>query len=80
MSVHDGAASLVRSDALLACPFCGCADVRMYDRNGEYDVICPNCQCRTGTSTSRVEVTTAWNSRANSVICSTQPKEIHNAR
>lgn len=24
MSEHDGAASLVRSDALLACPFCGC--------------------------------------------------------
>jgi uncharacterized Zn finger protein (UPF0148 family) len=63
MDTNDGAASLVRSDALLACPFCGCADVRMYDRNGEYDVICPDCQCRTGTSPSWVEVTEAWNRR-----------------
>jgi Lar family restriction alleviation protein len=72
MSDHNGAASLVRSDALLACPFCGCADVRMCDRKGEYDVICPDCQCRTGTSPSRGEVTEAWNRRHANVTNQTR--------
>jgi len=69
MSEHDGAASLVRSDALLVCPFCGEVP-RFYENKTYRRVRCENRSC--GIFRKGMQYRT-WNTRhTNSPICATR--------
>ena len=65
MSGHNGATSLVRSDALVACPFCGSPaklDEPVDAIVGERVVVCTGCRIRTYPG-PEYRVVMAWNRR-----------------
>ena len=73
MSDHDGAASLVRSDALLGCPFCGSPDsleIREYRFRGfsEWRIVCTPSLCGCGAegpvASEHPQAIDHWNQRA----------------
>lgn len=65
MSEQDGAASLVRSDALLACPFCGPVEI-VHRWAGNVEIKHkPTCFLHAITTLHGAAHIAAWNRRAN---------------
>jgi hypothetical protein len=82
MDTNDGAASLVRSDALLACPFCG-RQVHMHRCAMCYEIRCEPCDLifPVHGSMDKAELAKAWNTRhANSPICVTTHSSVSEER
>jgi len=49
-------------EKLKSCPFCGGEAKKYYREKNQVDIICLNCQCRTGEG-ELYEVIKAWNTR-----------------
>jgi len=69
MNNEDGAASVVRSDALLGCPFCGrhapgpASGVYMITANGGQAVRCPTCNAHGPLCPTFDQAVSQWNQR-----------------
>lgn len=54
-------------EALLPCPFCGYADVKIQGHFNSVSILCPSCNASSGVALFAVEAARAWNHRADAL-------------